>query len=203
MATLCIHVDGSEVLDKPAQRRALGWAVVAHHDGNLVEERGAHATALKHGETKGYHEHLAFVHGVLLADRLAVPLEDVTLLCDDEIFGYAATWLHPGNYRGINRQQVLDRLKKTVDSFFSPEAFDRVMKAFSLSRIVKLKGHRYEVYQERADYLAKHSARIAVTAQEDEPPLAFDEWASKGFIKYVSPDLPPERVYPPFTATVA
>lgn len=196
--SLCIHVDGSHVAADNKRRRALGWAVVGDFDGAHIEYHGAHPFAWsKSASYSGHFEHVAFINGVLLAQRPGVPFQRLTILCDDEVFGYAPTWLHPENRISHRREQVVSRLRTTVDAFFTPDVEPLVFQAFEQARIVKLKGHRHEVYQERADYLAKHSGKL-VLGLESAPPVSFDQWLKAGLQYYVSPDLPPQTWYAPF-----
>lgn len=197
-ASLCIHVDGSRVATKDKRRRALGWAVVGEFEGTLIEHSGAQAFAWsKSVSFSGHYEHVAFINGVLLAQRLGVPLQGLTILCDDEVFGYAPTWMHPGNLLPHRRDLVTSRLKTTIETFFTPDVEPMVLQAFEAARIVKIKGHQFEVYQERADYLAKHSGKRAL-GLETEAPVPFDDWLNAGLQYYVSPDLPPQTWHAPF-----
>lgn len=201
-STLCIHVDGSRVQAKGQCRYAIGWAVVGTLNGELIERCGSHPLTHRQLLDVGHlYEQVAFISGVLLARNLGVPFSQLTLLCDDEIFGYAPTWLHPENYQALRKHQVATRLQRAVDNFFAPEAQALVLQAFEEARIVKLKGHRGEVYQERADYLAKHNGRLQLGVLS-EAALSFDEWLDKGLIRYISPDVPPETWYAPFVRSL-
>lgn len=196
-----MHVDGSRVLTANRRCQSLGWAVVACHQDRLLEEHG-HFTSNAGTPYCGYHEHLAFVQGVLLAHRLKVPLEQVSIICDDDIFGYAPTWLHAENYMFGRREQLLTRLRFTLKHIVKqPDAEVHVLDAFRKARIVKVKGHQFHPYQERADYLAKHSARAACGFDEGAP-LDFDTWLQRGQEYYISHDQPVQTWYAPFVASL-
>ena len=199
--SLCMHVDGSRVLSDDRSRQGTGWAVVAVHADEHIEESGAISQG-RHSVLGGYHEHVAFVQGVLLASRLGVPFERVTIVCDDDVFGYAATALHPENYLGTRRDKLLERLQHTVRNCFDASAFDLTMRAFEKARILKVKGHQRHVYQERADYLARMQARAAAGVAQ-EPLVGFDEWLQCGLEHYVHHDEPPVRWYAPFVEVPA
>ncbi len=195
---LCLHVDGSRVRTKDRSTYAIGWAAVGMFDGELIEHCGAQQLTqhqlIHYGNL---FEHVAFAEGVQLAHRLGVPFEQLTLLCDDDIFGYAPTWLHPENYLPGRRDHVLSRLDKTVKGYFEEKTRDLVLSAFDKARIVKLKGHRFEVYQERADYLAKHQGKLTL-GLTDKPALSFENWLATGLVRYLDPALPPETWHAPF-----
>lgn len=200
--TLCLHVDGSRVQAKGQCRYAIGWAAVGTLNGELLERSGGHPLTHQQLLNVGnLYEQVAFISGVLFAHSLGVPFRQLTLLCDDEIFGYAPTWMHPENYLSLRRHQVVTRLTRTVDNFFAPEAHALVLRAFEEARIIKLKGHRGEVYQERADYLAKHHGRLQLGVASEDP-LSFGEWLDKGLLRYTSPDVPAETWYAPFVRSL-
>lgn len=189
-----MHVDGSYLTTKmPAPQsglvggrqkltRSLGWAVVGCFDNRLLENAGGFIEP-EGVQAAGYHEHIAFIEGVKFANRLGVPFEKVSLICDDDIFGYGPTWLHEGNLFGARRDQLLERLSFVIDTFFEPPTQNLVMQAFDRARIVKIKGHMLHVHQERADYLAKYQAR-AVCGMESEPSESFEKWLERGFKVY-------------------
>lgn len=195
-ASLCLHVDGSEVVPKGSRNYALGWAVVGHFHGEPLERSGAHCLS-RSACLVGHHEHVAFINGVLLAQELGVPLSRLTLVCDDDIFGYAPTWVHAHNYLPSRRALVTERLAKTVQGFFTPDVEDIVMRAFREALIIKIKGHQFEVYQERADYLAKHRGKQALGLTEADA-LPYPQWLHEGMPQYVSANEPPRTWHAPF-----
>lgn len=198
----CIHVDGSRVRTKNRSAHAFGWALTGTLGGDLVESAGAHQLSkLQLLEFGGLYEHVAFVQAVLFSHQLGVPPDRLTIFCDDEVFGYAPTWLHTNNYLPHRRAQVLKRLDQTVTHYFSEEARDLVLETFERSRIVKIKGHRLEVHQERADYLAKHQGKLAI-GLTTEPALSFDAWLEAGILRYTDPNLPPETWHAPFVRSL-
>ena len=193
-----MYVDGSRVLAKDRSAQGTGWAVVACYDDRLIEESGSYRHGRQNSVT-GYHEHIAFVQGVLLAHRLGVPFENLSLVCDDDVFGYAVTALHPENYLPGRRESLLARLAHTVRSCFEPSAFELTMRAFSCARILKVEGHQRHVYQERADYLARFQARQACGVEQPDM-LDYDQWLLQGLEYYEHHDEPPVTWYAPFVA---
>lgn len=191
-----MHVDGSYLTTKvPAPStglvggrqkmiRAMGWAVVACFDDRLLESAGG-LVEPDGVQAAGHHEHIAFIEGIKFAHQLGVPFKNVSLICDDDIFGYGPTWLHEGNLFGARRDQLLERLSFVIKTFFEPQTESLVMEAFEHARIVKIKGHMLHVHQERADYLAKHQARLTCGLESDQH-LPFEQWLQKGFRVYDS-----------------
>lgn len=206
---LVVHVDGSRVEAKSALPRpdwpgrniqALGWAAVACFEDRLIEESGAFLSPANHPIGK-HHEHIAFIQGVLLSQRLGVSFKELTLIGDDVLFGHAPTWLHPANLLSPRRDQLLVTLAHVIKERFDPTTEALVLRAFEEARIVKIKGHQLEVHQERADFLAKHSARTAC-GQETELPLSFEDWLSKGFKFYEKGESKAQVHFPAFTASL-
>lgn len=175
--------------------QSFGWGLVAQHDGEHHERAGCVIDKTSSPLT-GHHEHIAFVNGVLYAHENRFDFGKVTIVCDDDIFGYAQGFLHNENYQVSRRDQVMGRLRTVVNNCFEPEAFDLTLKALREARIIKVKGHQQDVYQERADYLAGMSARrgaslfagLGVT----DRPMEYERWLKKGFVVYeqVEPAVP-------------
>lgn len=95
--TIVLHADGSQVRIKKGHKQATGWAVVACQDDVTHERHGAILEG-RHGALVGYHEQLAIIHAFLYAHEQGFAFEDVTLFCDDAIFGYATTYLSKENH---------------------------------------------------------------------------------------------------------
>lgn len=196
---LIMHVDGSHVVAPRSKEQSFGWGLVALHDDAHHEVWGHHR-APKVSPLLGYHEHLAFVNGVLYARAGGFDFRDVSIYCDCNIFGYAQTSLHPGNYNQERAEKLMQRLHTVAKHAFDPSVVDLVLDAFRHSRLVKLKGHSFQVYQERADYLARHAARQGMLAEHEQcHPKDMDAWLAGGIAHYApakdaQPGSPPRYV---------
>lgn len=179
---LVIYVDGAHQV-KNKQHHVLAWGLVALHDDEHHELHGQ-VLAPWPSPIGSCHEQIAFVQAVLYADQHGFAPEDVSIFCDDDIFGYAPFFLHPGNYKASRADQVMTRLHQVARHAFTREVKDLVLEAFQKSRITKLKGHSEIVYQERVDYLAKHALRTALNPEVDRELLSMDDWLGRGLVIY-------------------
>ena len=177
-----IHVDGSTVFVPQSQSEGIGWAVVACHEDKL-EERYGGVPHLRRGPLTGCHEQIAFIEGVLYAHAAGFAPQDVTILCDDDLFGYAQQWLHPENYLTTRADQVRERLDRVAVQLYQVGTVELVLDYFEAATIHKLKGHSLDVYQERADYLAKCAAKAACALDMKEP-RAYEDWLATGIASY-------------------
>lgn len=195
---LVLHVDGSRVLPPSREFQSFGWGLVAIHDDTHHEKFG-NVRGKKQSILNGHHEHIAFVEGVRYAVEKGFAFKDVTIACDDDIFGYSAFCLHEGNFGQVGAEKIKNRLKRVVDLCYSPPVYDQVMAAFLECRVIKLKGHRNDVYQERADYLAKFAAYVPVEPHR-APLIPYEDWLGQGFVCYSKGEVEPVRSiwYPPF-----
>lgn len=187
MSNLQLCVDGSRVLPNGKLLQSFGWGLVAQHDGEHHERAGCVVDKVASPLT-GFHEHIAFVNAVLYAREKGFDFARVTIVCDDGILGYGHEFLHEQNYQVSRRDQVLGRLKTVVDNCFDAEAFELTLKALREARIVKIKGHQQDVYQERADYLAGISARRGASlfagSGVTDKPMEYEHWLTKGFAAF-------------------
>lgn len=180
--SLVIHVDGSNVFVSKSDVEAIGWAVIACHDDELHERYGA-VPHKRRGPLTGCHEQVAFVEAVKYAHEHGFAFENTTILCDDDIMGYAQTSLHEGNYKSTEASAVRARIARVVSQLYPVETVHLVLEAVEKATIHKLKGHSRMVYQERADYLAKHAART-LCELPTEPMLDYDAWLDAGIRFY-------------------
>lgn len=180
--SLVIHVDGSNVFAPNSDLEAIGWAVIACHDDELNERHGA-VLHKRRGPLTGYHEQVAFVEAVKYASENGFAFENTTILCDDQIMGYAQTALHQGNCRATEAAAVRARIARVVAELYPVGTVHMVLEAVEKATIHKLKGHSRMIYQERADYLAKHAART-VCELPTEPLLDYDAWLDTGIRFY-------------------
>lgn len=188
---LIVYVDGSQVIGPQRRAQAQGWGLVALHDDQHHERRG-HFLGGKVSPLHGRHEHLAFVQAVLYARDQGFDPRQVSIYCDDDVFGYAAWSTHPGNFQGQKAEIVMQRLRGVAQHAFDASIIEPVLQTFFHSHIVKLRGHRQEVYQERVDYLAKFSARQALGLEEpDAAPMDMQTWLEQGLEIY--PRMPVEE----------
>lgn len=189
-----MHVDGSAVMGPNKANRAfvLGFAVVANLNGTEIEHTGAYQVPFG---IKGDHETVAVVEGVLLAAANGVLPEHTVIHTDDEGLGNAQLYLHPGNFSG-RADGLRERIRRVCTTLY-PEGTDMLVLEYLLgARLHKLKGHTQQVYQERADYLAKQHAWNLLKSKH-EPVLSYDIWLSKGMLVYESPEEA-SRWYAPF-----
>lgn len=170
-----MYVDGSRVLSSDRSVQSFGWSVIALN-GDAHHECRGHVVGGRMSPLGGHHEQIAIVNGVEYAHRNGFEFRDVTIFCDDDIFGYAQTFLHPGNFHHRRVDQIESRLKCVVSHCFNPEMMGLTMQALQESRIVKLKGHSRHVYQERADHLAKRAAHEGCGTEPKGPPLDIESW---------------------------
>lgn len=185
---LVIYVDGAhQVQDK--QHHVLAWGLVALHDDEHHEMRGSVLSPWP-SPIGSCHEQIAFVQAVLYAKAHGFDLKNVSIFCDDDIFGYAPFFLHPGNYKPSRADQVMTRLHQVARHAYTPAVKALVLEAFEKCRITKLKGHSEIVYQERVDYLAKHALRSVLNPEVYRECLEMDEWLRRGLVIYepISPE---------------
>lgn len=193
MAACIIHVDGSNCLSKDSKiRNGLGWALVAQHDDQDHELSGGYAT-LQHQRMNGAHEDVALVHALHYLHEHGFDPHETSIFCDDELFGYAPTYLAPGNYRGHHANLIVQRITWAAAFVGIADEVPKMMETLAQVRMHKVKGHQGHVYQERVDYLAKKQAHAAVG--NITPILTFDAWLKKGLVVYTAPQVtdPDER----------
>lgn len=197
MASMLLHIDGSSVKSRAGQRRfVLGWGLVAHFAGTQAEAQGAVEVSQSFC---GYHEMLAFVEGVLFAHARGYAPQDVAIYTDDEGIGYANWALHPGNYQGARADALGERLRRLTTALYSEATHALVLAYLREARIHKLRGHKFLIDQERADYLARQCAwrTLDGTAQS---PLTFEQWLAAGLEYYERGADTPKTWYAPFVS---
>lgn len=185
MGNLLLHVDGSCVVAPGRSRQSFGWSVVALHDDKQIERFG-HIITPKQTPLSGRHEHIAFIHGVLYANELGIPWKNVTIICDDELFGAGPNYLNPDNHQVVRSEQLLESLSIVSQHCFDDQARSLTIEAMQQARIVKVKGHCKHVYQERADYLAKFGAHEGLSKNSgvNKGPLEMNCWLKRGIEHY-------------------
>lgn len=188
MTNTIIHVDGSCY-----NKKYIGWGMLLLRNNEHVEQHG-HVVSY---HLSGEHETLAISHAIAYCYERGIPPQDISCYCDDELLGYAPTYLHPDNYKALRRDQIIQRMNKVQELCFPlmpSSVFEYYLKEM---RITKLKGHKNEVYQERVNFLAKYESTTAgglLKEFED-----YDTWLNKGFINY-GPERKASTYYPHFTS---
>lgn len=189
MASLILYIDGSECLRKN-RRSNLGWGLVALHDGYMIERAGAYSVML---DMAGYHELVALFEAVRYATMAGFAPEEVAFYTDDETVGYAGARFHPENYRPCLADATMKRLTWVADRLFSPADLELSLMYLKRSRFHKVKGHRFCVYNNRVDYLAR-------TIAKNLPMMDYGEWLETGITYYTAPEVS-QVWYPPFAQT--
>lgn len=183
-----LYVDGS--CKSVGRAVVMGVGLVLLHNDSMVER-----SFVLPGSDRGrsFHEHMAVAMGYDLLLEFGVDPMKSTMFCDDEVAGHASFWLHPGNY-----SKRYDEAHTVVQAV-KPD--DRHFRNFLLNgRVVKLKGHSQEVYQERVDYLAKFAVRTGLGEYQDF--IDYDDWLHAGFKKYDATVGAVVPYYPPFTKSL-
>lgn len=193
---LILHVDGSNVYVPKTTRQGIGWAVIACHDDELHEIHGGYEHH-RNGPLTGCHEQIAFIEGVNYAYAKGFDFRDMTILCDDMLLGYAQTSLHPDNFSVLRADAVRARLAHVTSLLYDTQTVQRVLDAIEQASIHKLKGHNLDVYQERADYLAKAGAR-KVCGLSGETPLSYEAWLVEGIHTFDHKDMKATVWHAPF-----
>lgn len=189
MASLILYIDGSECCRKNRRSR-IGWGMVALHDGQMVERAGNYGVAR---DMTGYHELVALFEAVRYAHMAGFAPADVAFYTDDETVGYAGARFHPENYLPCLADATMTRLQWVADKLFSQDDLELSMQYLMRSRFHKLKGHRFCVYNNRVDYLAR-------TIAKNMPMMDYGEWLATGIVYYTAPNVS-EVWYPPFAHT--
>ncbi|MNR71438.1 hypothetical protein D3C71_20540 [compost metagenome] len=195
-----LHVDGSSKKFIDTTRRAhwvLGWGVCAGHDGIDAEVLGARIGRTK--EQSGWHEYVALAEGVLYATAKGFAPHQVVIHTDCDLLANAGFVLHPGNGVGKAAETLTGTFERLCSTFYDGQTLELVLQVLRQARLNKVASHRRVVYNERADFLAKHAVALHATPAEAAP-LSFSGWLAKGLTKWVSPE---EQVtwYAPFAPT--
>lgn len=188
MASLILYIDGSDNKSSVKKRRDIGWALVALHEGQMVERAGAYCLPQ---DMAGCHELVAFLEASRYAQQAGFPPEAVAVYTDDAIIGYAGAWFHPENYAPNRAEAVILRLKAVSDVLFTESDLELGLSYLKKARFHKLKSHRFCVYNNRVDYLAKSLAKNA-------PIMSYCEWLKNGITYYTAPDVS-QVWHPPFS----
>lgn len=182
MDRLQLCVDGS-CIKVPAQKQqfVLGWGLVAASSRYTGERTGAVAVPFPYNR---YHETLAVVEGVLLAHELGYAPENTSLRTDDEMLGYANTFLHPGNARMLAAEHVRDSVMRVCEKFYNAHVAELTLRYLRVAQVEKLRGHgrghRRFVEHTRADVLARQSAQLEAGLPLSEPLSEYEEWLQLG-----------------------
>lgn len=188
MASLILYIDGSDNESGRKKHRDIGWALVALHEGQMVERAGAYCLP---GKMAGCHELVAFFEAMRYAKQAGFAPEEVAVYTDDAIIGYAGAWFHPENYAVSRAENTITRLKSVSDALFTEEDLELSLSYLKKARFHKLKSHRFCVYNNRVDYLARALARNA-------PIMSYCEWLKSGITYYTAPNVS-QVWHPPFS----
>lgn len=179
MAKVVVYIDGSCV-KKAARTYCLGWASVINAHDTLIEFAGAR---MANKSSAGLHEIVAFVEAVLYLHSHGYNFSDVALYTDDQTIGYSGFWLHPENYVGHKADNVRMYLTAAVELLNCPDqVVETCLEFLRQARVHKVKGHSRQVYQERADYLARSAANNL--AEKPTSVLSFLDWLKNGVPYY-------------------
>lgn len=183
-----LYVDGSTL--RKGKSFYDGYAAVLLKGDDHLEQSSGRQMPMSHTQS---HEHYAFLHGLEFALQHGVHLGDLRVVCDDQTFGYANTWLHADNFSG-KKDLVVRAVENMV--FATSEQKSLLLNFLETGFVHKVKGHRQEVYQERVDYLASTQRKLAMGEECDL--LAYDQWLNKGFKVFDNTRDSLTTVYPPF-----
>lgn len=194
MAKVVAYIDGSCVKKGP-RSYSLGWACVLNVHDSLIEVSGAR---MGNKLTCGLHEIASFIEAVLYLHSHGYSFSDVALYTDDQIIGYYGHGLHPENYAGDKAEHLTSKLATTVEFLNCPaHVVDLCLDFLRQARVHKVKGHSRQVYQERADYLARSAANNL--AEKSASVLSFMDWLTVGVPYYNgSTSNSPQWWHPPF-----
>lgn len=190
-----LHVDGSSKqskrlavtkLGKMDRPRTIGWGLVALHDNGHHERSGAYRIQ-RTDSIFGMHEAVAIAEGIEYAYVQGFEPEDVAMYCDDDLLGYSPTYLHSPNQLWRKSDAIVDCMQKVLQ-YLEPDNEVRLYRTLNYlrcMRMVKLKGHKMEVYQERADYLAGWESEQALYPESSSlSKKPFEQWLYDGFVVY-------------------
>ena len=182
--TIALYVDGSAGYASGGNvaHFELGWGIVAHYDGVTAELSGNRSVPQF---LFGAHERVAFVEGVLFALSHGYTFEEMVFFTDDDVIPYAGMYLHEQNGMGINRSKVEERFRTLCRKLYSDEVCERVLECMRRSRFHKVRGHRYIVDHNRADYLAKKAMKRGLKGNSEEV-LDYQTWLSQGFLFWIN-----------------
>ncbi len=198
MAKLVMYIDGSAVQQPVSLTHNtlhVGWGAVAQYDNRNHEMQGAFVADKA---LDGYHELVALVEAARFAAKQGVAMSDLSIYTDDQSVGYANTTLHPDNRLHAAADRLRLRLNFVCEAMYNPTIEALALDALSNARITWVKGHRFLVYQSRADYLARNAARSSSRGRVG-PRLSFERWLAKGFSYYTAESTQPQVFHVPFT----
>jgi ribonuclease HI len=192
--TLNMFIDGSAVGKGSKNQWVLGWGIVVNHGS--AERQGAVWTT---PSLKGQHEFLSFVEACIYAQSQGYEPSQVCIYTDDQLLGESNFSFHEGNHRGFIKDQIVERMRSITAELYCEQTFNLVLGYLKNSQIHKVKGHSSMVSQERADYLARHSAN-QLSGRTAEPLQSFPQWLEAGILYYGIGQVV-KRWYAPFAAT--
>lgn len=198
MTSLVLYIDGSSVRVSATSKKqsTLGWGLVAYCEEQQIERSGAYSVPTEHC---ALHETVALIEAVRFAHNAGYAPAQVSLYTDDEYIGYAGTYLHEGNYLGVQAQKLLQRVKQACKALYSPAVYELTVRYLHEARIQKVKSHSFLVSNHRCDYLAKRAAKLEAKHEVASPFETFSAWLKKGFVYYTRESQgEPLTWYPPF-----
>lgn len=190
------YFDGSCLPGKnDKNNRVYSWGLVFDDGETITEISGSRQT--KDSRLVGLHETQAFVECVLYCSSHGIKPNEVLFTTDDETTVYASQagqWSINGGYvREMDR-----RLQQLIDvDLYKPEVIDVVRKYMAESRMVKVKGHRFTLWNLRCDYLAKMAGE-AIRQKRPVPVHSIREWLRNGFTHYAGANNRSYQWFPPF-----
>lgn len=159
-----IYFDGSEKRNKENKSYDIGVGIVVVNQGNV--------SSYSFGTTSPYSGGSEFIALAMTVEtlRFHMDVRKARLFTDCEPVAHAKEHLHPGNYKG----DKVELLRQSLDKhLYRPYGTDinALLAWLKVLNIEKLKGHSGIVYNEYADFLAKHGLNNSL-----EPFISFEEW---------------------------
>lgn len=196
---MVVYIDGSRrtvprgtFSEHPMYSDVLGWGMVVLRDDTMVELSGAIPVPRK---AEGEHEMLAFVEAVRYIRNTGVPFNSVSIFTDDLNIAYAAQALHPDNFRQTEAGKIRRSVALVCSLVGDADLEAAVLECLMNSRFIKLKAHRFTVYNNRVDYLAAQ-ASLRLTGVP-APVKSYEKWLSRGFQYYTEEGA--QRWHAPFS----
>ena len=202
MSKIQIIVDGSSgVLKRKGytKMRAVGWGIVAHFNGTTEEISGCRQVPWGFD---GFHEHIAFIEGVLFARDKGFAWQDISIYSDHDIIPYAQLYMHKENFMTGKRWILKDQLFAVCCQFYqSYVTYKKLRNVIKKGRVGHMKGHERNIDMNRADYLARFGLKKIFDCNYMQEPLDHTRWLKIGF-NYYDDNRTQHTWYPPFANTL-
>lgn len=201
MSKIQIIVDGSSGIIKAPQRRirGIGWGIVAHHDGETHEISGCRPVSWGFD---GFHEHIAFIEGVMYALARGFSPSDISIYSDHDLLAWSNMYMHKPNGMMHKRFLIKEQLYAVCAQFYNGyTGYRKVKRVMERGQVHHMKGHRLNVDMNRADYLARFGVKKLFEGDFMQEPLKYEKWLAGGF-HYYDDDRVQQQWIPPFSRTL-